>query len=44
MPQLAKAAGAIEGLKACDPMRWVRLMNFGKAQVDEIIMTELIYN
>ena len=42
MPQLSKAAGATEDLKACDPMRWVGLMNTCKAQVDEIIFPELI--
>ena len=43
VPQLAKAAGATEDLKARDPMRWVGLMNNCKARVEEIIMAELIY-
>lgn len=43
MPQLAKAAGATEDLKARDPMRWVGLMNNCKARVEEIIRDELIY-
>ena len=43
MPQLAKAAGATEELKARDPMCWVGLMNCCKAQVEEIIRDELIY-
>ena len=43
MPQLAKAAGATEDLKARDPMSWVGLMNNCKAQVEEIIFAELIY-
>lgn len=43
MPELAKAAGATEDLKARDPMHWVGLMNSCKAQVDEIIFAELIY-
>lgn len=43
MPGMAKAAGATEELKACDPMRWVGLMNCCKAQVEEIIYAELIY-
>ena len=43
IPQLAKAAGATEDLKAHDPMRWVGLMNCCKAQVEEIIFAELIY-
>ena len=44
MPQLAKAAGATEELKARDPMKWVGLMNNCKAQAEEILMAELIYN
>ena len=42
MPGMAKAAGATEELKACDPMRWVGLMNNCKARAEEIIFTELI--
>ena len=44
MPQLAKDAGATEQLKASDPMRWVGLMNSLKAQAEEIILNELVYN
>ena len=43
MPEMAKAAGATEELKARDPMRWVGLMNCCKAQIEEIIFAELIY-
>ena len=43
MPQLARAVGATEELKARDPMRWVGLMNNCKARVEEIIRDELIY-
>ncbi len=43
MPQLTKAAGVTEQLKASDQMRWVGLMNNCKAQAEEIIMAELIY-
>ena len=43
MPGMAKEAGAIEKLKARDPMRWVGLMNCCKAQVEEIIFAELIF-
>jgi len=43
MPDMAKAAGATEELKAHDPMRWVGLMNCCKAQVEEIIFSELVY-
>ena len=44
MPGTAKEVGATEDLKAYDPMRWVGLMNCCKAQVEEIIFAELIYN
>ena len=43
IPQLAKAAGVTEELKAHDPMTWVGLMNNCKARVEEIIRAELIY-
>ena len=42
IPQLVESAGATEELKARDPMRWVGLMNTCKAQVEEILMAELI--
>ena len=38
-----EAAGVTEELKASDPMRWVGLMNTLKAQVEEIIFSELIW-
>ena len=44
LPVLAKNAGATEALKASDPMKWVGLMNTCKAQAEEIIFGELIYN
>ena len=44
IPQLAKAAGATEQLKASDQMKWVGLMNACKAQAEEIILSELIYS
>ena len=44
MPDLPKAAGATEQLKARDQMKWVGLMNSCKAQAEEIILSELIYN
>ena len=43
MPGMAKEVGATEDLKGRDPMRWVGLMNCCKAQVEEIIFSELIY-
>ena len=44
MPELAKAAGATESLKASDPMKWVGLMNNCKAQAEKMILNELIFN
>ena len=44
MPQLAKDAGATEDLKARDPMEWVGRMNSCKAQAEEMILNELVYN
>ena len=44
LPVLAKNAGATEVLKASDPLKWVGLMNACKAQAEEIIFDELIYN
>ena len=44
MPQLMKAAGVTEELKEDDQMKWVGLANNCKAQAEEIICAELIYN
>ena len=44
LPRMMEAAGVTEGLKALDPMRWVGLINTLKAQAEEIIQDELIYN
>ena len=44
MPELAKKAGATKELKTCNPMHWVGLMNCCKAQVEEIILSELIWD
>lgn len=44
MPEMAKAAGATKELKAHAPLRWVGLMNTCKAQVEEIIFSELIWD
>lgn len=40
---MMEAAGTTEELKARNPMRWVGLMNTLKAQAEEIVLTELIY-
>ena len=44
MPELMKGSGVTEELKARDPMKWVGLMNSLKAQAEEIILNELIFN
>ena len=44
MPKLAKEAGTTEQLKATDQLAWVGLMNNLKAQAEELILTELVYN
>ena len=44
MPELAKAAGTTEELKASDQMRWVGLMNACHEQAEEIVKDELIYS
>ena len=44
MPELMQSAGVTESLKAGDPLRWVGLMNSLKAQAEEIILNELVYN
>ena len=43
LPRMMEAAGVTEELKACDPMRWAGLMDTLKAQVEEVVLTELIY-
>lgn len=43
LPRMIEAAGVTEELKACNPMCWVGLMNTLKAQVEEILLSELIY-
>ena len=44
MPELMKSAGVTERLKAEDPMKWTGLMNNLKAQAEEIILKELVFN
>ena len=41
---LAKQNGVTEKLKAENQMEWVRQMNACKAQADEIVKAELIYD
>ncbi len=44
MQEMAKAANMTEELKASDPMYWTQQMNSLKAQAEEILLAELIYN
>ena len=37
LPHMMETAGVTEELKACDPMRWVGLMNTLTAQIEEIL-------
>ena len=43
MPQLMKATGVSEELKAADQMKWVGLANACRAQAEETIFVELVY-
>lgn len=43
LPCMMETAGVTEELKARDPMRWAGLMNTLKAQAEEIIQSELIF-
>ena len=43
MPQLMKAAGVTEELKAADQMKWVGLANTCRAQAKEIILAEIVF-
>ena len=44
MPEMVEVAGATEELKAYDPLRWAGLMNTCKAQAEEVILSELIWD
>ena len=44
VPELAKRNGVTEQLKVEKQMEWVRQMNACKAQVEEIVKFELIYD
>ena len=44
LPKMAAAAGVTEALKAADPLKWTGLMNSCKAQAEEVVLSELIYN
>ena len=40
---MMEAAGTTEELKARNPMRWAGLMNTLNAQVEEVLLQELVY-
>ena len=44
MPELVGSAGATEDLKRKDQLAWVGLMNACRAQADEIVKFELVYD
>ncbi len=44
LPQIAKEARLTEALKNTDPLKWVGLMNTITAQIEEIILAELVYS
>lgn len=44
MPQLMKAAGVTEELKAADQMKWVAKMNAIRHSAEESVLTELVYS
>ena len=44
VPELAKQNGVTEQLKAENQMEWVRQMNACKAQAEEIVKADLIYD
>ena len=44
VPQMAKAEGVTEELKATDQMKWVGLMNNIRHSAEEAILRELIYS
>ena len=44
LPKMVALAGVTEDMKRSDPLRWAGLMNSLKAQAEEILLTELVYN
>ena len=44
MPELAKQYDVAEQLKAENQMEWARQMNACKAQAEEVVKAELIYD
>lgn len=44
LPRMMETAGVTEELKARDPMQWVGLMNTLKAQIEEVVLSELVFD
>lgn len=44
LPQMAQKAELTEALKNTDPLRWAGMMNTITAQIEEIILAELVYS
>ena len=44
VPELVKRNGVTEQLKSENQMEWVRQMNACKAQAEEVVKAELIYD
>ena len=44
VPELVKRNGVTEQLKAENQMEWVRQMNACRAQAEEVVKAELIYD
>lgn len=43
LPQMTKEAGLTEAQKNTDPLMWAGIMNTITAQIEEIILAELVY-
>lgn len=44
LPQMVTEAGRMEELKNADPLQWVGTMNAITAQIEEILLAELVYS
>ena len=44
LPQMMTEAGLTEELKNADPLQWAGTMNAITAQIEEILLTELVYS
>ena len=44
LPEMMRRSGVTEALKAQNPLAWVGMMNNLKAQAEEVVLHELIFN